>query len=286
VFLCRVTHPIIAEIINDGLLDLVEKTMCKHYQNHTVVMASIVFLLDWFLMMNRVDKECRWQLKIVGGIVKEMEDEGNDSPDEDWYTDLVEIETRKVLTHDRDRDEQISEPYVNIKETVDDFVEEYQEEFDEFQVKDSVKAQDYMDQCTQNGMVYRTVDLRPIVHQVMQWLRTITQEELPVHGRKQIRALALLQTALKTNDKMRAGLIECGIVPFVVSQIAFNNGKAMLIRKRELDAQVPCAYTPCQFAYCSLMYELMMKTDNDVLLHSLKQGPWLSSSTLSTKHRG
>jgi len=136
-------------------------------------------------------------------------------------------------------------------------VEKYQEEFHDVPVKDSVKVQDYIDQCTHNGIVYRKVDLRPIVHQVMQWLRTITQQELPEYGRKQIRALAFLQTALNTNNKMRAGLIEGSIVPFVVSQIAFNNRKAMLIRKRDLDAQVPCAYTPCQFAYYSLIYEFM-----------------------------
>jgi len=105
----------------------------------------------------------------------------------------------------------------------------------------------------------------------MQWRRTITQQELPEHGRKQIRALVFLQTMLNTNKKMRAGLIECGIVPFVVSQIAFNNCKAMLIRKRDLDAQVPCAYTPCQFAYYSLICEFMMKTDNDVIVAALSK---------------
>ena len=70
---------------------------------------------------------------------------------------------------------------------------------------------------------------------------------------------------------MRAGLIECGIVPFVVSRIAFNNHKAKLIRKHELDAQVPCVYTPCQFAYYSLIYEIMTETDNDVMVAALSK---------------
>ena len=262
---------IITNLINNGLLDLVEEAMRKHHENHKVVMGSIAFLLDWFLMMNRVDKECKWQLKIVSGIVKEIENESNNTPDESWFMDLVEIETGEEPTEDSNQNDIFFEPYFKIGDTVDDFVEEYQEESDEIDVEDSEKAQRYMDQCTQNAMVYRKIDLRPIVHQVIQWLRTITREDLPEHGRKQIRALALLQTALKTNDKMRAGLIECGIVQFVVNQIAFNNAKATLIRKRELDAQVPCAYTPCQFAYYSLMYELMMESDNDVIVSELSK---------------
>jgi len=261
----------IAKMIDLGLFDLVEEAMRKHYQNHTVVMASIVFLLDWFLMMNRVHKEYMWYLKIVGGIVKEIKDESNGTFNGGWFMDLVEIETGEDLTDDPEHNDRLYEPYFKARDRVDFFVEKYQEEFDEIDVKDSEKAQKYMDQCTKNGMVYRTVDLRPIVNQVMQWLCTITREEIPDKGPKQIRALALLQTALKTNNKMRAGLIECGIVPFVVSQIEFNNHKAMLIRKRELDAQVPCAYTPCQFAYYSLLYELLMKTDNDVLVSALSK---------------
>jgi len=75
---------IVAKILDHGLLDVVEEAMRKHYQNHTVVMASIVFLLDWFLMMNHVDKECVWQLKIVGGIVDEIETEDNGSSNQDW----------------------------------------------------------------------------------------------------------------------------------------------------------------------------------------------------------
>ena len=262
---------VMAEVINYGLLDLVAETMRKHCQNHTIVMASIVFLMNWFMMINRVDKECRWQLKIVSGIVKEIEDENNGTPSEEWFASLVESETGEDLPDGEEEEDRFFEPYNKIKDTVEDFVEEYQEESSEIDLKDSEKAQHYMDQCMKNIMVYRTVDLRPIVCQVMQWLRTITQQELPEHGRKQIRALALLQTALKTNHKMRAGLIEYGIVPFVVSRIAFNNGKAMLIRKRKLDAQVPCEYTPCQFAYYSLLYELLMKTDNDVLVAALSK---------------
>jgi len=262
---------IIANIINHGMLDLVEEAMRKHYQNHTVVMASIAFLLDWFLMINRVDKECIWQLKIVGGIVDEIEIEDNGGSNQDWYINLVENETGEELTEDPAENDTFFEPYFKIRDTVDDFVDEYQEDLDDSPVKNSVKAQDYMDQCTKNGMVYRTVDLRPIVHQVMQWLRTITQQQLPDHGRKQIRALAFLQTALNTNNKMRAGLIECGIVPFVVSQIEFNNRKSMLIRTRDLVAQVPCEYTPCLFAYYSLIYEFMTKTDNDVIVAALSE---------------
>ena len=262
---------IIANMINLGLFDLLEEAMRKHYQNHTVVMASIVFLLDWFLMMNRVHKECMWHLKIVGGVVKEIEDEMNGTPNEEWYMDLVEIETGEEPTEDMEYNDRLFEPYFKTRDTIDDFVEEYKESPDQIDIVDSEIAQKYMDQCTKNGMVYQTLDLRPIVHQVMQWLHTITREELPDNGPKQIRALALLQTALKTNNRMRAGLIECGIVPFVVSRIAFNNDKAMLIRKRELDAQVPCAYTPCQFACYSLIYEFMTETDNDVIVAALSK---------------
>ena len=178
----------------------------------------------------------------MGGIVYEFKNTEtpslDDSYNNDWYDDLVRDETGMELTEDQDQNDVFFEPCFRITDTVDDVGEEYAEASDDAPEKDSVNAQRYMDECTQNGMVYQNVDMRPVVYQVMQWLRSTTHQELPEHGRKHIRALSFLQTALHTNKNMRTHLIECGIVPFVVRQIAFNNHKAMLMRTRGLDAHV------------------------------------------------
>jgi len=51
-------------MIKAGLFDLVAETMQKHHDNHALVAACIEFLLDWFLRMDRIDKEVVWHLKI------------------------------------------------------------------------------------------------------------------------------------------------------------------------------------------------------------------------------
>jgi len=176
----------IANMIKAGVFDLVEETMRKHTENHALVAASIEFLLDWFLMMDHIDKECVWHLKIMGGIVygfKNVETPSLDgSYNNEWYDNLVRDETGLELTEDPADSDVFFEPYLRITDTVDDVGEEYTEASDEAPEKDLVNAQRYMDECTQNSMVYQNVDLRPVVHQVMQWLRTITQQQLPKHG--------------------------------------------------------------------------------------------------------
>ena len=263
----------IAGMIDHGLFNLVEEAMRRHNQDSTLVRASVEFLLDWFLMMNLVNKEFIFHLKIVGGIVQEIANEENEefggSGDLQWVVDLFEEEGGEAMSGGPNHVTTFILPYFIVRELVDNFVREYEGAPDDVPLKDSEKAQLYMDACARNGVVYQRADLRPIVYQVIQWLHTLAQHELQQHGRTQIRGLALLQNALNTNNTTRMALIECGLVPFIVRQISSNNHKAMLLRNKTLVAQFPCEYTPCQFAYYSLLYALMASGDNDVIVAEL-----------------